>query len=191
MPQRTCDKHYHHLVRFGRFLKRTRFDRNEFEVDGDVARMYVYDRSGQRRAVVLLDAEDVPRVSALKWAIIGTNGYVVCASRRLLLHRFIMNAPPGTQVDHINHDKLDNRKANLRLCTPSQNQFNRRRYGKRRKVYGLPKGIYHYPGTNKPWRAHFTVNGKTTVKRFATMEDAMAWRLEQERICHGEFVTTI
>ena len=187
-PQRTCDKHYHHLVRFGRFLERTRFDRNEFEVDGDVARMYVYDRSGQRRGVVLLDAEDVPRVSALKWAISSTNGYVVCASRGLLLHRFIMNAPPGVQVDHINRDKLDNRKANLRLCTPSQNQFNRERYGRRRKGVGLPKGVYYYPSRSKPWVAHFTAYGKTRVKCFTSMEEAVAWRLEQERLHHGEFM---
>lgn len=43
---------------------------------------------------------------------------------RIFMHRLIMNCPKRMVVDHINRDKLDNRKKNLRICTQSQNCFN-------------------------------------------------------------------
>src|SRR5688572_21984799 len=48
---------------------------------------------------------------------------------RIRMHRLILNAAPGMNVDHIDHDKLNNQKSNLRLCTTTQNNQN----GVRRK----------------------------------------------------------
>lgn len=44
----------------------------------------------------------------------------------IMMHRVIMNAQQGEFVDHINHDALDNRRSNLRLCSAQQNQWNRK-----------------------------------------------------------------
>ncbi len=41
------------------------------------------------------------------------------------MHRFILNAAPDVQVDHKNHDGLDNRRSNIRICTASQNNCNK------------------------------------------------------------------
>ena len=50
---------------------------------------------------------------------------------RILIHRLITGAKRGEEVDHANGDKWDNRKANLRICTRSQNLMNTtRRLGK-------------------------------------------------------------
>ena len=49
-------------------------------------------------------------------------GQKTCSSQ--MMHRIIMNAPKGMDVDHINHDGLDNRKENLRICTVSENGMN-------------------------------------------------------------------
>jgi len=54
------------------------------------------------------------------------SGYIrVCSgNKQKRLHRFIMNPPAGMVVDHINGDKSDNSYANLRICTPTENQLN-------------------------------------------------------------------
>jgi len=84
--------------------------------------------------VAIIDADDFERVSAWRWRSKPPHGrgkvwYVYTWIRRkpVLLHRFIMNAQPGDpQIDHRNHDGMDNRKANLRFATQSQNNANMR-----------------------------------------------------------------
>lgn len=83
----------------------------------------------------IIDDEDLLRVSKFKWRIRRSQSagakiphfYAVDTTRvKRQLHRFILNAPVGKQVDHINGNGLDNRKQNLRLCDFSQNQANRK-----------------------------------------------------------------
>ena len=79
--------------------------------------------------VTIVDDEDFERVNKFKWFIF--NGYVVHSIKSddkwtsQSMHRLILNAPEGKQVDHINSDRLDNRKENLRICNRSENQWNR------------------------------------------------------------------
>lgn len=78
----------------------------------------------------IIDEVDAPRVLKLKWNV-HKNKYQVSAvasinGHNIYLHRFILEAQPGQVIDHINRDKLDNRRSNLRFCTTSQNLANRR-----------------------------------------------------------------
>jgi hypothetical protein len=80
--------------------------------------------------VALIDDEDYERVSQYKWSF-DNNGYAVRKSggsknpKKVMLHRFILDAPTGFDVDHANHDSLDNTRVNLRICNRSQNNANR------------------------------------------------------------------
>jgi hypothetical protein len=65
-------------------------------------------------------------------------GYSRGSKSSVLMHRFILDAEKGTLIDHLNGDKLDNRKINLRYVTRSQNSQNvKSRIGKTSKFTGV------------------------------------------------------
>lgn len=100
-----------------------------------------------------------------------------------MLHRVIMDAPRNLQVDHINHNTLDNRKENLRLCTPQENNRNLRPI-KKTSAY---KGVFFCKQTNK-WSSAIQINGKTIrIGRFDSEEFAAQKYDSVARILHGEF----
>jgi hypothetical protein len=79
--------------------------------------------------VALVDDEDFRTVSLFKWYV-ATTGYAVHGERvngkqlKIYMHRFVTNAPKNMQVDHINANRLDNRKENLKICTARENGEN-------------------------------------------------------------------
>lgn len=73
----------------------------------------------------LIDEADLPLVSTRKWYASKTKwGNFYAVTNGVLLHRFLMNPPDGFEVDHINHDTLDNRRSNLRCVTHKENMRN-------------------------------------------------------------------
>jgi len=83
-----------------------------------------------RGKFALIDDDDKERVASFNWYALK-NGY--CAreewlgdgkKRMVYMHRFIMDAPAGMVVDHINGKKHDNRRKNLRLVTQVENAWN-------------------------------------------------------------------
>lgn len=85
----------------------------------------------------IVDDEDADLASSYSWwANNRPNTTYACAhvpgsgrrgQKSISLHRLLLDAPPGIQVDHIDHDGLNNRRSNLRLATNAQNQANRRK----------------------------------------------------------------
>lgn len=73
----------------------------------------------------LVDEEDFERLSRFRWSH-SPLGYVQAwvDGKVMLMHRLLMNAQKGDEVDHINRDKRDNRKSNLRFATRRQNMLN-------------------------------------------------------------------
>lgn len=71
-----------------------------------------------------VDDEDYEFLKQFKWTLTA-NGYAMAGVR---MHRLVMKAPDGVEVDHIKGDRLDNQKRSLRLCTPAQNSQNKKQY---------------------------------------------------------------
>lgn len=105
---------------------------NKYKIIGD----YVEMESSNNKGCFVFDLEDLEKIRPYTWAIFdGRNKYVICDVRkgdkvdRMKMHRLILNMPSAGRdpcVDHINHDGLDNRKVNLRICTNQQNNYNSR-----------------------------------------------------------------
>ena len=96
------------------------------------------------------------------------------------MHRLVMGDPIGLHVDHINGDRLDNRKSNLRTATPSQNLANRaQRAGKKFKGTSALGGKFKAYGSVK----NKTINLGTFVTEEAAAAAYDAWAIET----HGEF----
>jgi len=123
---------------------------------------------------VLIDDEDFERVSQHKWSALVIKKkqtlYIRTNINKKLvyLHRFILNAPDGLTVDHRNHDTLDNRRENLRLCTRAQNNANKKT--KRGKLKGVS---FRADQPRKPFQSVIRSNGKLHhLGYYATEEEA-------------------
>ena len=110
---------------------------------------------------VQVDPEDYHQYVSGHRFRLSSSGYVEYSTRKdgmhhKMLHRIIMGDPPGQFIDHINRDKLDNRRENLRTATKSQNNSNT---GVRSDNTSGFKGVNWDKRRNK-WVARVQVNGK-------------------------------
>ena len=107
----------------------------------------------------LVDGDDYEWLMQWKWhAHQGRKSFYAARNESggmVLMHRQILNAPIGMETDHIYHNGLDNRRDNIRLCTPSQNQANQNRRG----GTSVHKGVSWREGKNI-WRAQIECNRK-------------------------------
>ena len=148
--------------------------------------------------VALVDDSDFELLSQFKWCAskvtTKTNGdiwYAVRTVKRvngrdtnISMHRFILGAPKGMVVDHRNHNGLDNRRSNIRLCTVAQNSHNIRRARR-----NLPRGCsLIHPNREKKYQANICVNGRSyNLGAFSDpIQAGMAYDLAS-MVLHGEF----
>ena len=181
----------------------------------------------------LVDEEDYERVIEAvryksgapgKWYAhdVNTGGrvdyiYAVNGKRDMSIHRVVMQASAGMHVDHINGDRLDNRKQNLRICTRSENSRNKKlrcdsqsgfkgvyyaknpayevflEHGPKLKKDGTPMPRQAKP-YSKPWRAY--IGDPANARRhiglgyYATAEEAARAYDEKAIELHGEYAYT-
>jgi hypothetical protein len=106
--------------------------------------------------------------------------------KSIRLHRVIMNVvDPKIQVDHKNHDTLDNQKENLRLATWSQNMMNRT--GPQKNSTSGMRGVYWH-SRDKNWFSKIKVNGKQIhLGYYSDKESAVAAYASAHKEHFGEF----
>ncbi len=122
--------------------------------------MYKIELGGElgKGLYALVDDEDATLVRLYTWHLHSDGGAVTNVERigrdgirrptTLRLHRLITQAQPGQHVDHRNHDRLDNQRKNLRVCTQRQNNRNQRPRTGNSSGY---KGVSWHKGAGK-WR---------------------------------------
>ncbi len=142
----------------------------------------------------IIDAIDIPAVAGWNWHALVQPSVIYAArsistpKRGLIyLHRAIMNAPSGMQVDHISGDSLDNRRENLRLATHAQNQRNKGLSVANKSGF---KGV-SWSNLIQKWVAYISSHGRERyLGAFTTPEAAHAAYCAASHQLHGEFGRT-
>lgn len=117
--------------------------------------------------VVMVDDTDYDEVMKYKWYVYKSKEtYYVRgrqAKKQVHLHRYLLGLTnPKIQIDHRDHNGLNNQRDNLRIATNQQNQFNRQ---KTKLIKGMtPTSLYKgvsWKKSHKKWYAQIQTNGKT------------------------------
>lgn len=140
-------------------------------IDGDESAVGIRLTRGE---MAIIDREDAQRVLAGRWSTLTPNPGAKYAVRLIdgrytMLHRFILGAKSGEEVDHLNGDGLDCRKCNLRITSSRINKWNQSLPRTNRSGF---KGVYLRSDTGK-WAARLSIhNRNVALGCFDTAEEA-------------------
>lgn len=160
---------------------------NTYDLSGDYG--IGYTRKGEE---FYFDKEDYDLIKDYHWNV--HRGYITChrwnpqtqSHNHIKMHRLIMGLKDNTdyskcQIDHINHNKVDNRKENLRVVSNVQNSWN--------------KSVWREDGSKigvrlerSKWLASITVNGNMIrLGKYNNYNDAVKARIDAEKKYYGEY----
>ncbi len=135
-----CRRHYKQFIKYGKTIDRTNREQNKIIKYKNYAEMVLYDKVYNEVGRVKIDLDDVEKLRKTRWSLKKTlTSSSVRSSKLGVQSRLIMNCPKGKLVDHRNHDTLDNRKENLRICTHKENMQNRI---SDKNSFSIYKGVY-------------------------------------------------
>lgn len=181
-----CKKHYKRYKKHGNATKRTIYDKNEIIKFDKHYVMFLYNKNCKKVAETIFDS-NIDEIKKHKWHLTHF-GYVVSDignDKIIFLHKIVNdNIPKNKQCDHIDGNKLNNLKSNLRLVSPSQNSINKRiRSDNKSGRVGVcwAKNI-------KKWHAEMRLDGKhLSLGYYNDFEDAVKARQQAELKYHGEY----
>lgn len=191
-----CQKHRHQLHKYGKFLDnipRTVHDLNDYKIDyaHDTVTFNMYNQKNVFTTSFIADLEDIEKLKYHKWRL-NKDGYAITGQSAI--SRNASNVILGIDsrktdlvIDHINGNRLDNRKCNLRIVTRQQNTLNRHQDSNSKSP---TKGIYWNTSRNR-WESKITFNGITT--HFTRQKDiavAAFQRYVAEKLVFREFSCT-
>jgi len=168
------------------------YNKNSFVEVDDYLVVYILNRNNiETGESFLISKEDIDLIYKHRYYISGrsrkeTQRYAQTRidNKNVGIHRQILNAKPKEYVDHINHNPMDNRRENLRMCTNQQNAFNCT--NNTNNTSGV-KGVWFDKSRNK-WACEIMINYKKAFfKRYDTFEEAKNKRFELELEYFNEF----
>ena len=190
-----CWRHYRQVKRYGKLQYIGELHRmcvNEYEFHDDGCHMLFHDSHGDTFGYALIDPIDYIKVKDYKWTLSEwENGYLDIrnGNNGLALSRLIMDTPDDLVCDHINGNRLDNRRSNLRNCTQMENCWNRHAAQINNKL-GI-RGISRSNPNNDLNGGYFKVSlvkdGKYYTRYEKTLDIALQKRDELIKELYGEF----
>lgn len=161
------------MYKHGR-IDKTIYDRNEIIIYDDYAEIVLRNKEQHIIGKVAIDIEDINKVTKYKWHIKQSRNtnYAVYNKhgKSVFIHQIIMDYYGDNDIDHIDHDGLNNRKHNLRIVSHSLNLINQ---------HNADNGVKKTPSGK--FQAHITINDKTIyLGTFDTFQEAKQKRTEYE-----------
>lgn len=158
---------------------------NRYEIRGDTTVIFL-DRKDGTVLETIIDTADLPIADSFdgKWYAVwsdhsqsfyvyGTTSMKTTGKKTTVtLHRLLMDTPPDRQVDHLNHDTLNNCRYNIRNATRTMNQHNRKGAQRDNKSSGI-RGV-NWSKERQKWQAYIKFKSKHfTLGRYADKEVAI------------------
>jgi hypothetical protein len=141
----------------------------------------------RNKGETIIDKDSYDKVKEFHWMLHKT-GYVV-SQKNIKLSRLIMDCPENLEVDHKNHNTLDNRKTNLRIVTSSQNSQNTRMH--KNNFLGYKGVVTIYRKRVNKYRAIIRLNNKAkNLGLYSTPIEAAHAYDEAAKEYYGEFAWT-
>lgn len=167
---------------------------NEYElvqIDGKPCYyIWCFSSKGKTTGRIIIDEQDFSMCRQYRWHIEKYRnrtmqyGAAIVNGKVLRIHRLVMQAPSQMQVDHINHNGLDNRRCNLRVCSNRDNNCNKD-FANCVRASQLGTGIRQINGR---YYARIMVYKKEiALGGYATLEEAKSARAQAERKYFGKF----
>jgi len=185
-----CKRHYNHMVRYGKPLERTCYTMNDIITEGEISRIILRDKYQNITGEAIIDTEDVDKIKNYKWYL-ESEKYAVTKGINSKMGIDISNVIFNnfeTKYDHISHNRLDNRKINLRPITSQQNSMNMsKKKTNTSGVIGVGKQMYNKEWTGR-WYASIMLNYKQIwLGIYQNFNDAVVARLQGEIKYFGEY----
>lgn len=184
-----CRKHYDQHRKYGYFLddiKDSQGNRNDYIFNKEYCEIILKNKEFKIVGFALIDIEDYELCKDYKWYL-DSSGYARTSinGQKIRLHRFLLNPNKGEIVDHINRNRLDCRKKNMRIVSSKENAINK---GVQSNNKSGIVGVYF---TNGYWIARLKRDKLHLLKYFSTKEDAVSQRLLWEAEYFDEYAPQI
>ena len=177
-----CKKHYNHIYRYGEIIEKTVYDKNDYVEKDSYIEIILRDKYQKQNSVCLVNKEDYSKVKNYKWYL--SHGYAktkgINKNSGISIHNVIMdNIDMQVIYDHINKNKLDNRKSNLRIVTHQENAMN---MGKKCTNTSGVTGVKKYDkDLILKWDAGITFGYQNiNLGRYTNFDEAVLSRLKGE-----------
>lgn len=152
---------------------------NKYEILDDCVKLY----ASNTGAPFYIDKEDLDKVSKYTW-MENHKGYIVRTAKYLALHRYIMgDLPDDMVIDHIDRNKKNNRKSNLRVVTQQDNTLNRSI--NTNNEFGV-SGVHKNKSKTNPYAVTLGDKGRIFSGSYKTLEEAIVARLKAEKEMFGD-----
>lgn len=175
-----CNKHYQSVHKYGHPFGSQRKRTCQFILDGKTLKILT-----AKGDVILADSSDYDVLSHHSWCVSKT-GYAVARikGKVVKMHRFLVSeCDENHEIDHMNRNRLDNRRENLRICTRGENAKNLGpKIGNKLRQVGIRKnenGRYVVRITSDRMYHH--------IGNFTSLEEAVDARIKAEKKYHGHF----